>query len=236
MSETAAKAPPGPVALPASVLEGQVQGLLELVERRREQRTGEICAQRDAQVREILRTAKAEARESLHQAVARERARMSQGVRQAEARAELETRQRAQRETLTLLRQMWDRAAAALESRWSAGRQRSAWLTAAVCEAGRLFPERSWSIEHAAGLGHEEQSRAEAQALDAGAREISWQLAPQLRAGLRVRTSGACLDASVAGLLAQRADIEARFLCEYVLGRLPDPSAAAASPAAGVRP
>jgi hypothetical protein len=200
----------------ASILEVQVEALLALVNERRDQRTKEIRAKSDAQAREILQTARAEARESLHQAVARERALMTQGLRQAQARAELESRQRAQRETLTLLGHMWERIGGALEARWAEERARVAWIAAAVQEAAQLLPGRPWRMEHAAGVPREEQAPGGAQMRADGAQDVEWHREPQIRAGLRVRTSGACLDATVEGLLAHREDIEALFLFEYL--------------------
>jgi hypothetical protein len=218
-------------APPASILDVQFEALVAVVNERREQQLKDIRAKRDAQVREILQTARAEARESLHQAVARERARITQGLRQAQARAELESRQRAQRETLTLLRQMWERLDAALAGRWAEERTRAAWIAAAVQEAAQLLPGRPWRLEHAAGLSPEAQVGA------GGAHDVDWHLEPQIRAGLRVRTSGACLDATVEGLLADREDIEALFLAEYLTaGAAERPTAAAADEPLPVAP
>ena len=216
MNEAAANEAAVTEAVPASILDAQVNALLGLVTQRREQRTRDIRAQSDAQVEEILRAARAEARESLHQAVARERARLSQGLRQAQARAELETRQRAQRETLTLLQHMWPRIGATLEARWREEQERGVWIAAAMQAAAQLLGGRPWRIEHPAGLTPEERQRALTQAGAGGAQDVEWHPEPQLGAGLRVRTSGACLDATIDGLLVDREDVEALFLSEYL--------------------
>lgn len=200
---------------PRSVLDAQTEAMLERVYQHREQRAGEIRTRAATQSLEIVRSARTEARESLHRAVARERARMAQGLRQAEARAELESRRRAQLETRTLLRHMWEKVAAVLESRWRKDAERSAWIAAALGEAAQLLAGQSWRIEHAAGVSAEERRRAESRALAGGARAVEWQLDTQLRAGLRVRSPGACLDATVAGLLTAREEVEAAFLSEY---------------------
>jgi hypothetical protein len=202
-------------AAPLSVLDAQIQAMLERVDQHRERRTGEIRAKADAQKLEIVRGARTEARESLHRAVARERARMAQGLRQAEARAELESRRRAQLETRTLLTHMWEDIAAVLELRWRSAAQRGDWIAAAVGEAAQLLARQSWRIEHAAGVSAEDRRRGESGALAGGARAIEWQLDTQLTAGLRVQAPGACLDATVAGLLARREEVEAAFLSEY---------------------
>jgi vacuolar-type H+-ATPase subunit F/Vma7/vacuolar-type H+-ATPase subunit E/Vma4 len=200
---------------PLSVLDAQVEAMLERVSQHRERRTGEIRSRAAAQKLEIVRGARAEARESLKRAVARERARMAQGLRQAEARAELESRRRAQLETRTLLKHMWEHVAEVLEQRWRGEAQRSEWIHAAVEEAVELLAGQSWRIEHAAGVSAEDRRRAESRARAGGARGIEWQLDGQLRAGLRVRSPGASLDATVVGLLARREEVEAAFLSEY---------------------
>jgi len=216
VNEAAANEAAAMEAAPASILDAQVNALLGLVTQRREQRTRDIRSQSDAQVEEILRAARAEARESLHQAVGRERARMSQGLRQAQARAELETRQRAQRETLTLLQHMWQRIGATLEARWREKQGRGVWLAAALQDAAQLLGGRAWRIEHPAGLALEERQRALTQAGAGGDQDVEWHPEPQLRVGLRVRTSGACLDATIEGLLVDREAVEALFLSEYL--------------------
>jgi hypothetical protein len=200
---------------PRSVLDAQIEAMLERVNEHRERRAGEIHTREAAQSLEIVRGARTEARESLHRAVARERARMAQGLRQAEARAELESRRRAQLETHTLLEHMWETVAAALESRWRSDAGRGEWIAAAVGEAAQLLAGQSWRIEHAAGVSAEDRRQGERRALALGARAVEWQLEAQLAAGLRVRSPGACLDATVAGLLARREEIEAAFLVEY---------------------
>jgi hypothetical protein len=209
-------------AAPASVLEVQVDALLERVAERRARRVSEIRTSTEAQIREIMRAARAEARASLHQAVVRERTRMAQGLRQAEAHAELESRQRAQLETLTLLRSMWEHLGAELAERWSGARPRGAWIAAALKQAGELFPGRAWRIEHAAGVSPEDRPLGEALARAAGA-SVEWVADTGLRAGLRVRAGPACVDASLDGLLAERADIEALFLAEYLAAPAQEP-------------
>jgi vacuolar-type H+-ATPase subunit E/Vma4 len=200
---------------PRSVLDAQIEAMLERVNQHRERRAGEIRSKSAAQSLEIVRSARSEARESLHRAVARERTRMAQGLRQAEARAELESRRRAQLETRTLLQHMWEQVAAVLESRWRNDAQRREWIQAAVGEAAQLLAGQSWRIEHAAGVSGEDRRLAESRALAGGARAVEWQLEGQLRAGVRVRSPGACLDATVAGLLTAREEVEAAFLSEY---------------------
>jgi len=217
-----------------SVLEAQVEAMLERVAEHRDRRIAEIRASTVRQVEQILRSARAEARRSVHQAVARERARMTQGLRQAQARAELQARQLAQSQTRILLEEMWQQIATALEARWRAASERSAWIAAALTEASELLSGRPWTIEHPAGLTSEDRREAEQLARQRGASALEWQLDPRLRAGLRVKTPGTCVDATGPGLLARRTDIEAAFLDEYaatLTAAVQSPAAARAMPA-----
>jgi len=205
-----------------SLLEVQVDALLERVNQHRERRASEIRARTAKESSDIVRGARAEARKNLHEAVGRERARIAQGLRQAEARAELESRWRAQRETHTLLRHMWEGIAAALEARWDAKAERRAWISAAIEEATVLLGGREWCIDYGGDVSPEERERGERFARSRGARDVQWRPEPQLRAGLRIRAPGACLDATIEGLLVQRADVEAAFLSEYQTVGAPD--------------
>lgn len=203
-------------AAPASLLDVQVDAMLERVSQHRDRRVREIEANTSRETRAIVRGARTEARDNVHQAVVHERARIAQGLQQAEARAELEARTRAQQQTLTLLEHMWELIAAELEQRWRGESSRSAWVVAATENARTLLGARSWRIEYAPGLSAADRRRSEELARAHSTCEIEWQPAPQLRAGLRISTIGACLDATIDGLLVERGDVEAAFLCEYL--------------------
>ncbi len=208
---------------PASVLDAQVEALSQRIAADRDRRCAEARAAAERQARELLRSARKEAMANVSEAVTRERKHAEQALRQAQASVELEERRRAQQATRVLLEAMWAAIGPALEARWSDQAQRSAWLLAAVGQARTLLRERSWRIEH--GEGWSEDQRDALAKLAAGegpaaAREVALACDPAVGAGIRIRTAGACLDATVTGLLASRARIESEFLAQYLaLGR-----------------
>ncbi len=202
--------------IPPSGLEGQVAALVQRITDDRERRCRQLRATAESQAHEILRSGRAEARASVHQAVSQERARVAQGLREAQARAELEASRRAQLKTRSLLDQLWTQIGGALESRWSDPQHRRSWIAASLRQAGLLLRGEAWSIEHGGEWSSEERVRLEELAAKCGARTIEWQRDPALRSGLRIRSDGAGLDATVDGLLARRADIEADFLAEFI--------------------
>ena len=71
-----------------------------------------------------------------------------------------------------------------------------------------------WEIEHAAGLDPAGTQRVAALAEAVAGGTCALREVPELAAGLRIRRGGACYDATVAGLTAQRARLESALLAE----------------------
>jgi hypothetical protein len=201
---------------PDSVLDLQTGKLLQRVARHREERCRELREAAAAEVRGIVRSARAEARAAVHAAVLQERARLAEGARQAEANAALEVRRRAQEETRELLGELWTGIESVLAARWRNEESRRAWIEAALTEAGLLLGGRAWTIERSPRWPESESRTAEALARQRGASAVDWVSDERLSAGLRVRAGSASLDASIAGLLARREEVESAFLAEYL--------------------
>jgi hypothetical protein len=218
---------------PRSVLEAQVQALLQRVASAATQRCEQLRAEADSQAAEIVRSAWAEARSSVRQAVAQERARLAQGLRQASAHADLLARQREQHRMKELLGKMWAQLPELLAARWRDPARRRAWIDAAFREAGALLGGRPWRLEHGEDWPESEQNELKTLAVAQGARSVEWAGDPSVGAGLRIRSEGVCLAATVPGLLARRDDIESAFLSEYFGSRAQPLSEASPSGTAG---
>ena len=205
---------------PASILNAQVEALLLRVAADRDRRCAELEASTERQARELERSARKEALANVREAIKRERKHAGQTLRQTQASAALEVRQRAQRATRLLVTSMWATIIGVFDARWADATRRKSWLQAAVRQAQVLLSERAWRIEHGEGWTEDERSalaKVSAAVEDRGPpREVELVCDPTLRAGIRIRTSGACLDATAAGLLASRAQIESEFLAEYL--------------------
>jgi hypothetical protein len=200
----------------AILVDSQVEALLQRVTQTSQQRCAELRAAADSQAHEIIRSGRAEALASIRKAVSEERSRIAHGVRLAEAHAELEARQRAQRETRILLNHIWSDLPDALLARWSDPEQRRSWIDAALAQAHFLIGGQSWILQHGADWTQEDRRRSETPPGQEPSQQIEWELDAGIKAGIRVRTDRVCLDATVGGLLARRAQIEADFLAEYL--------------------
>jgi hypothetical protein len=197
-------------------LEIQVQALLARIERSTEARCQSAQEEARRQSAQILDEGRRAARERVHTAVREERARLAQGLRQALAQADLAQRQRGQEALQKLLASMWQALPALLEARWQDLEARHAWVEAAIDAAGRLLPGRPWTFELASEVPQESRAALEARAHTRGATQVSWTRAPGIGSGVRIRAGGACLSATIPGLLAERAGLEGAFLAAYL--------------------
>jgi hypothetical protein len=189
--------------------------LLRQLTDERDRRCTTLRTAAENQATQIVRAARAEARANVRQAVTQERARMDLGLRQATARADIEVRRLERQKSRELLEQMWAAIAGVLESRWREPAFQRAWIDAALRQAGSILTGRAWGIE--VGSDWPEQDRGELtdRAHAQGAGTVEYAVHAEMSAGLKIRVATVCVNATVAGLLAERDTIEAAFLAEY---------------------
>jgi hypothetical protein len=174
----------------------------------------------------MVRAGRKEARANVVDAVTRERKQREQALQLARASVLLEERQSEQRTMISLVKEMWASVTAALESRWADPLRRKSWVQAAVHQGRTLLSARAWRIEYGAGWPQQELEELRSLVVGGGqgdppgdsgvAREVELICDHSLRAGIRIRTVGACLDATTTGLLASRAKIESEFLARFL--------------------
>jgi len=184
--------------------------LLALIAEYRDRRCGELREAAEQEARALLAEAHRVARGRVHEAL--EQARGEANHRLAAAEAAFDTREREQLLALAAhtLRRAWPRLQAALRNRWLDAGARRDWIQAALDDALRLLPGREWQIMHPADWDRDEaaawlQTHPEVRVSD-------WRATNDCAAGLRICAASACLDASLEGLLADRAVIESRLL------------------------
>jgi hypothetical protein len=204
------------VSLPDGIVAAQLQGLLQRLDQDRELRCKAELASARERAQAITRAARSEARRRMGETVYYERTRRTEAI--ALRRAELEAARRREEHLVTgdLVRRACERLPAVLERRWSESGARREWSEAALAAAAQRLCGADWQIEIAPGTSREERETllARASALRAGTHSLSERT--EFTAGLRVRATGATLDATVAGLLDDLAAIGARFLHEWL--------------------
>jgi hypothetical protein len=192
-------------------LDERTAALVALVEADAAARSRAVLEPAAAQARELLRNARRAARQRVATAIAEERAAYSARVGAAEARLATARRMAEQRRLQALVAEGWERLAPALAARWRDAAGRREWVQAALDQAQALIPGGSWRVEAAAGWTEAERTQALA-ALAGRCIEVSFASDAAISAGLRVRSGNVELDATLAGLLADRLGVEGRLL------------------------
>ncbi len=197
---------------PASVLDAQVEAMSKRIVQDRDQRCTQLRNDVMSQVQIVLRAARREACANVRAAVSRERKQGEQALRQAQAQAQLEERQREQQRARSLLEKMWAAIANVLETRWVDPLHRKSWVQAAIRQGQSLLSDRVWRIEY--GTGWSENDLTELKKLVTPESQLVYD--KEIRAGIRIKTDGTCLDATVIGLLASRPQVESEFLAQFL--------------------
>ena len=197
-----------------SLLEAQTTALLRRLGREQESRTRHIRDEAATQAADIVRRARAEARTRVHQAVVDTR--REDEIALARRRAALDTQARRSRQATLreLLDRAWQALPAALQSRWLDATARERWCDAACVSAIRSLRhldrlQVEVDPQWLAHVGPLVRSRLE------GPSKVDVTSSAGLGAGLRIRAGDACIDATVAGLLAARERIASELLAEF---------------------
>lgn len=193
-------------------LEDRKMALLRLVDEYRDKECRQILDAARAEAAERVARAYRKERAHLHERVVSERGRAD--VRIQAARAERATRERrsSERAHTELLETAWPHLRARLLARWLESAGRRAWTRRYLLQALELLPQGPWHLRHAAHWSEPERREA-TRDLDSGlAVPPEFEIDDSMQAGLIVECEGAVLDASLDGLMRDRARLEARLL------------------------
>lgn len=182
-----------------------------------------VAEYREQECRRLLDAARAEAvalvaatyqreRAHLHERMVAERRRAHGRIQAAQAERATRERWLTERAHADLLAAAWPRLSEALLARWREPRSRADWVASHLDEALRALPRGRWSVRHAPEWGEEERREPVRRLVEALGEAPRLQTDGGLAAGLVIASAGAVLDASLAGLLRDRARLEARLL------------------------
>lgn len=190
----------------------QAQALMDLVEADCRQQCALALGEAQRRAAAVRSQAQADARARLGQAFAGQRARRDEAIAAAQARLATQRRLHAQQRTAALLRLAWDQLPAELRRLWQQPATRAAWVAHVLSSARAHMPQGGWHIVHAVDWpAPEQQALAGRLAGDSGSAP-QFEPDPAIAAGLKVVAGGNVIDGTLGGLLADRAEFEARLL------------------------
>lgn len=195
-------------------IERRTQALLELVDEHRRTQVEAILAAARDQAAALIAQARAEARQQVRDLFAEERERARARIAAAQARLQTQRRLHQQRQASAWLALAWRQLPQALHERWSEPSGRRQWVEMALARAGEVLPSGRWRFVFAPDWPADER-QALAQRLAAGSGiGADFSADEGLEAGLRIVAGGNVVDATLAGLTADRNEIGARLLAE----------------------
>ena len=197
---------------PDSLVDLQLQHLLEVVEKHRKERCQTLLDEADAQARQLRKRAWREGRTRLHQAVLDNRELLRRQLASAQARQQTQLRMQRQREDQALLERTWLLLYDKLQQRWQQADSRRLWIDELLVQAAATLIDPHWHIEHPADWPQTEQdSMATRLHAELGQAPV-FSVQPGITAGLNICAGDACIDATTRGLLQARERIEAMML------------------------
>lgn len=199
---------------PTPLVRAQAEALLRRVAADRDARVQEVRRNGEQAARELLVRARRDARTRVRTAIAEERQLHARALTDRRAALDTEDRQRIQALLGRLVASAWARLPTALAARWADANGAREWCLAAGAQA------RAVLLPHGAAVVVEVDASCDTarQALvleslgRAGLATESATRVPGLGSGLRLRAGAACVDATVAGLLAACDQVEAALL------------------------
>jgi hypothetical protein len=193
-------------------LEERERRLLTLVDEYLERESHEILDGARRESAELVRRAYRSARQRLRERVVAERSRALARVQAARAERVTRERRASEQTSVDLLAAAWPLLRARLLASWGDPERRRRWATHYLREALRVLPRGQWTVRHAPDWAPEEQQAAVAELGDALPQPPRFRSDGGITTGLVIESGGAMLDASLEGLLRDRARLEARLL------------------------
>lgn len=193
-------------------VDDQAAALLAVVAAHRSSVTGELLARARAESRRIVAEAHVAARQRLRNALTHERERLAASVDAAEARLQTRRRLHRQASVAEVLADAWGRLEAALVARWQSQPTRTRWVRHHLERAAAMLSADGWEIACAAPWGADEQADTVRWLAARGVSGVRTVTDAGIRAGVRVRAGHNLLDATLAGLLADRDALAGRLL------------------------
>jgi len=205
-----------------------------------------VAADRDARCREIrvpaeaaaaarLTEAAASTRRELRRALVGEREALRAQLASARTRRDAALHERRQRLAQGALDEGWTMLAPALGRLWRHPARRERWIAATLVAAHARLSPGPWTVRHPPGLAPEELEAMRGEFAARGVGDIRCEADPRIEAGIEIRAGNARLDATVAGLLADRAAVAGRLLYFWEEAASSD-EASAATQALALRP
>ena len=197
-------------------LSSRVRQMLELTDEWMNKRCSEIQESVEKECAEIVCNAHRDARLKLRHHYHADRHEARQRIISAEAALKTKQRQQLQELELKLLETTWSQLEAELLERWREPNERKAWLESTWSLALKVLPKLDWTVTFGEGMEESELENLIEQTPDFKDSRPRMVYDRQIIAGLRIQASGASVDGTLSGLLANRKQLESEILSTFL--------------------
>lgn len=192
--------------------QGHAEALIEKIQKDAAEEVARVLAVANEQAEAITREARRKATLQVHEAVKGLRDREEREMAQEAARFETERRQRRQGEEKEALAEGLTHLEAALTALWKEKDSRGLWCRNVLAVACQRLPVKEWWLEYPATLPPEELANLAGEILAHTDIEPECTVGNGLDAGVRIHSGTACVDGSIAAVLADAQRNSAEFL------------------------
>ena len=200
--------------MPSSIVDAQVKRLLELVDDYQKQQCELLLKQAHEQASQIVLHTYHNARNRLRTHIQEDRQQLEQSLASARAKRHTFIMQQKHQASRQFLDDSWQQLTERLMNRWNNSEQRQLWVKTIVDVALRALPADTWLVEHAGNWDKAEQKQVRQYINQQSSREITFQQANDIEAGIRISADAAVVDGSLQGLLSDRGRIESEILAQ----------------------
>lgn len=189
-----------------------MRALLELIEADRARQCAALLGEAHERAAALRAQAGAEARARLRAVFAEQRQRHREQLAAAQARLATRRRLHEQQRVAALLRLAWEALPQQLRTLWQQADARAAWAERVAAAALAKLPHATWRVVHAPDWPAAEQQALARRIASAAGEVPRFEADAAIAAGLKVVADGNVVDGTLDGLLADRAELEARLL------------------------
>lgn len=197
---------------PESIIDAQVQHLLNVVEEHRAARYEEIQDQARNDAHAIVSKAHKDARRRMHDDNVETREKANRHLASTEAQLQTEKRLARQQSDEKNLQASWKLLSESLDRQWQQPDTRKQWVDNLISQAMATLVSPHWRIEHPADWPEEELIALQMQLHEQFNHAPELEPAADISSGLRLFAEGTCVDGTADGLMHERTRIEALIL------------------------
>jgi hypothetical protein len=190
----------------------QAQALIDLIDGDRARQCGETLDAANGRASGVHAQAREAARRRVREVFAEQRQHRDREFAAARARLATHRRLHEQRRIAALLQLAWDRLPGELRSTWQRAAARAAWTAQLLAFARARLQAGAWRIAHAPDWPADERDALHASLVAVARIEPRFEADASIAAGLKVVDGTNVVDGTLNGMLADRADVEARLL------------------------